>query len=295
MLRARQALHLPSKRRRRIARQIYPRLIELEYAKRLIAITDLIKPAFAPFLAQLPGLMATHARERAPRTDAGETKTTRLLVEQARQNMDRAFDRSGINKLAREFAQRTSTANRIQLGDQLSSALGSNIYMSDARIAPIIDGFVDTNAALVTNIGQETASKIERETLQAFQDGTLHTDLAARLEDVLGFSEDRAKLVARDQIGKLYGQVNATRQREVGITRFTWRTVGDERVREEHEDRDGEVYSYDDPPDGELPGEPIQCRCTADPVFDDILDGTDESEESDPGSDDLPADDSAEG
>jgi uncharacterized protein with gpF-like domain len=51
-----------------------------------------------------------------------------------------------------------------------------------------------------------------------------------------------------------------------------WRTVGDERVRPSTRIATAKRTRYDDPPDGELPGEPIQCRCSAEPVFDDILD-----------------------
>lgn len=96
-------------------------------------------------------------------------------------------------------------------------------------------------------------------------------ELAEELVERFDFHEEHAAFVARDQVGKLNGQSNAARQQALGLTRFTWRTSGDERVREEHAERDGEVYSYDDPPDGELPGEPINCRCSAEPIFDDIL------------------------
>jgi SPP1 gp7 family putative phage head morphogenesis protein len=50
--------------------------------------------------------------------------------------------------------------------------------------------------------------------------------------------------------------------------------VGDERVRDEHEGLDGEQFDYDDLPSEGLPGEPIQCRCYAEPVLSAILDDT---------------------
>ncbi len=99
---------------------------------------------------------------------------------------------------------------------------------------------------------------------------------------------DRAELIAVDQVGKLYGQVNAKRQQDLGVTEFIWRTVGDERVRgnpgglypkatPSHWDRDSKTYRYDDPPKGksgekELPGVPIRCRCSAEPKLDHLLD-----------------------
>ncbi len=91
-----------------------------------------------------------------------------------------------------------------------------------------------------------------------------------------GFGERRSKLIARDQVGKLYGQLNASRQKDIGVEKFTWRTVGDERVRDEHEALDGEVFSYDDPPEEGLPGEEVLCRCSAEPLFSDLLAAADE-------------------
>jgi SPP1 gp7 family putative phage head morphogenesis protein len=81
------------------------------------------------------------------------------------------------------------------------------------------------------------------------------------------FTRNRARLIARDQVGKLYGQINAARQQAIGVTHFVWQTSNDERVRDEHEERNGKTYSYANPPDGELPGQPIQCRCVANPIL----------------------------
>lgn len=47
---------------------------------------------------------------------------------------------------------------------------------------------------------------------------------------------------------------------------FVWRTAGDDKVRNEHAMRSGRVFTFDAPPDGELPGEDYNCRCWAEPV-----------------------------
>lgn len=101
-------------------------------------------------------------------------------------------------------------------------------------------------------------------------------ELAEELSDRFDFAADHAEFIARDQVGKLTGQLSAQRSQALGITQFVWRTSGDERVRDEHEARDGETYDYDNPPDGELPGEPINCRCSDEPVLDDIAGAADD-------------------
>lgn len=48
--------------------------------------------------------------------------------------------------------------------------------------------------------------------------------------------------------------------------RYIWRTRGDGKVRSAHAERDGKVFSWDDPPEGGHPGEAPNCRCRAEDV-----------------------------
>lgn len=52
--------------------------------------------------------------------------------------------------------------------------------------------------------------------------------------------------------------------------RYVWRTVGDSRVRDEHATRDGQIYTWGNPPEGGHPGEDYNCRCWAEPIEDGI-------------------------
>lgn len=44
---------------------------------------------------------------------------------------------------------------------------------------------------------------------------------------------------------------------------YIWRTVGDDKVRSRHTERDGEVFNWNNPPEGGHPGEDYGCRCWA--------------------------------
>jgi len=46
---------------------------------------------------------------------------------------------------------------------------------------------------------------------------------------------------------------------------YVWRTVGDNRVRSSHAQREGEVFAWDNPPEGGHPGQDYNCRCRAEP------------------------------
>jgi hypothetical protein len=104
-------------------------------------------------------------------------------------------------------------------------------------------------------------------------------------------TKSRAEFIARDQIGKLNGQITQRRMESIGLTMYIWETSGDERVRGDpggkypnakpsHYLMDGLLCRWDDPavysedggktwidrPDGAVvlhPGFDFQCRCTA--------------------------------
>ncbi|HZG73999.1 MAG TPA: minor capsid protein [Chondromyces sp.] len=82
-------------------------------------------------------------------------------------------------------------------------------------------------------------------------------------------SVKRAQFIARDQCGSILGQMTARRHQAMGVKKFKWSTSKDERVRDSHEKLEGIVFEYTNPPAVGLPGADYQCRCTANPVFDD--------------------------
>jgi SPP1 gp7 family putative phage head morphogenesis protein len=291
LIRAHAMLNRPA-RRQRLPRPAEPALIWREYGE---ALGGLVKPAvfrraFAELLLELPSLMASARRERgdaAPslaqarvyawlaragvRADADEGRRARALVAQARERLRASVSTRAIEELAEKFAENTSTFQRIQLGRQTRAVLGADVFTHDKGLRARVQGFATENVSLIKGITDDVAGKVERAVTRALTSATLHDDLAKELEKSFGYGETRAALIARDQIGKFYGQINASRQQALGLDKFVWRTVGDERVREDHAERDGEVYSYSDPPDGELPGEPILCRCYAEPALDELL------------------------
>ncbi len=265
--------------RRRVPRQIPPRAIERQYAGELVAIVDRTRSALAPLLAELPHLVESAARER--RTDAGETERMRALIERARRDMEGAIRQPELERLARTVADRTQRHNRQELARQVKSALGIDLFTTDRVLAAMMDHFVSENVALIKDLPAKIIGDVERTVTRGITSGLLHRELAKEIDGQFGLGEQRAKLIARDQTLKFYGQTNATRQKDLGITRFIWRTSNDRRVRgtpggaypkakPSHYLRDGVTYSYDSPPEGGLPGEAILCRCTAEPDFSSI-------------------------
>lgn len=266
-------------RRTRMPRQQYPKLIEGEYARAIIGRIATSRAVIREITPQLRQLVEAAQRERsdsATRNDAGESDRLRALLESARKHIEAGSQLTEIEQLARLFAERTSRFQRVQLGRQLRGALGADVFASDRRIPVLVDHFVAENVALIKTIPLDQLGRVEKLATRAFTDGTTVDDFTAQIDAGFHISERHARLIARDQIGKLNGQTNAYRQQDLGIRRFQWDTAGDERVRDEHERLNGQIFDWDDPPSEGFPGEPIQCRCSASPVLDEILDAAQE-------------------
>lgn len=267
-------------RRRRLPRQIYPKSIESEYARTIVGVLEAARPLLAPLLHDLPGMLASATAERrGDRTDAGEPERVKRLIDQTRQQLEQRLPGPEIERLAELFGKRTQSYQRVQLGRQVRAVLGVDVAAGDGpRMSALLAHFTHENAVLIKSVPADFISDVEKRVARAFTSGTRHEEIAADLVERYGIAENRARLIARDQVGKLYGQTNAVRQQDLGIQRFTWRTAGDERVREEHQELDGQEFSYDEPPDEGLPGEPIQCRCYAEPVMSLIASAVDDAD-----------------
>lgn len=136
-----------------------------------------------------------------------------------------------------------------------------------------LDEIVQLNTNLITTVGRahvEHLARVYRERDLA----ALHQSARTKIiQAELGVSESRAKFWARDQSSKYHADTTRTRAQAVGITRYRWVTSSDERVRDEHGELDGQIFSFDDPPitneagDTNNPGGDYNCRCIAEVVL----------------------------
>lgn len=261
-------------RRARLARQFRPKAIEREYQIKLRAIQKTLRIALKPLLDELPQLMRDARKARrvdADRVDIGESRRVRTLLELIR---DRAsLSTAALEDLATEFAQKIETHQRIQLGKQLKSTLGVEVFRDAPELRAVLDAWVTENVSLIKNMPQKTLGEIEGIVNRGISSGKLHKDIASDISARLAIGERRAALIARDQVGKFYGAVTEVRHKSIGVERFTWRTVADDRVRDVHAALDGQTFKWREPPGEGIPGQPINCRCYADPVLDDLLAG----------------------
>lgn len=276
-------------RRQQPARQQPPKTIELAYLRFMLQVLDVAKNLVRRELIEpLPRLVAAGKLDDYEWHRASHENDEERLRELERTDspdevrrraagLRVSFDRgvvpdARLEQSIRDFGQRTADYQGSQLQRQIRTAMGIEVPLSDPRYGERLRNWTTENVGLIKSIPGDMLDEVERELVRGVNDGTRWEVLASRIEQRFGVAERRAALIARDQVGKFYGSVQRARQTNLGIKRYIWRTSRDERVRPEHVEREGEIFEWADPPEDGHPGQPINCRCTAEPILEDLLD-----------------------
>lgn len=247
----------------RLPRMAHPALIATRYSKRvresvLSEAQTLVRVKLVPQLeamaASASKIATTDARE-----DLGAT------VDEIENEYFRKWSRKRFAKVVQPIAQNVEAFHAMQLNRTLRPVIATDVVGAEPWLADAISEFVGENVSLIKSIPTRLFDDLEQQLTRGIADGLRWEELATTIEKQFKVSEARAELIARDQAGKFFGDLNHVRQTELGITTFIWRTSGDDRVREEHVAREGNEYTWSAPPDGETPGEPVLCRCYAEP------------------------------
>jgi SPP1 gp7 family putative phage head morphogenesis protein len=191
--------------------------------------------------------------------------------------------------LLRETAARVSTFNGNERDRIIKSILGVDVFRSEPWLASELNSWVYENASLIESIPQTLLKEVEGITQRGLREGKSSKNLTSEILGRFPVSESRARLIARDQIGKLNSNLTESRQTALGIEEYEWSTSRDERVRESHEVLEGKICRWDDPTvyrdpgssewkskssigafEGQV-GQDFQCRCVALPVLDKLL------------------------
>lgn len=161
------------------------------------------------------------------------------------------------------FHKMSGAVNAVNAKSQ-GSLLG--ITPRDTGVSAFIDRARDKNIQLVEKAHRAYAESVRDIVGNPDNFGLQVDELKALLLERGDVSESRAELIARDQTLKLNGDITRVRQQSAGVNSYVWSTSLDERVRDEHAELEGEVFSWDSPPEPGHPGQDFQCRCVAIPA-----------------------------
>ena len=212
----------------------------------------------------------------------------------------------GGNFLAGIFGigSKVNDFNDAQFQGFVKQALGAQFHPSEPWVNDVLDFWSKTNYTLVKSLAAEGINRLNANVTNAVQNGLTYPEVMREIRKTeASISGPRAKLLARDQIGKLNGKLTQRRQEDAGVEMYVWQTVGDERVRgnpagryptavPSHYAIDGKLCKWGDnsvysevatpphwvPRTGKMPfavpGWEIQCRCSGlpfmEPLFDEL-------------------------
>ena len=176
--------------------------------------------------------------------------------------------------IAQGFVSRGDTQNQAEVSTNLKNQTGIDLagYLRNSpNITEKVNAMTSANVQLIKSIRSQYLDKVQNAVTQALVGGSLNKDLTTQIKALGQTTEKRAAFIARDQSSKLNAALTQARHEDLGIKNYMWSTSGDERVRESHAEKDGQIFEYANPPvDTGHPGHDFNCRCVQIPVFDEV-------------------------
>lgn len=239
-----------------------PAGIEREYVIFLRSIARQVQDALEQAVVPVLGDLRMDGIDDIPESTGWYERLRRSFVEAGA-----LVQLPGVAERVAAFAQRVSRFNDQQWQRILRSVFGVDIFRTEPWLMDVLSQFEAENLRLIRSIPQQALDKLHGKIVQAVRTGKPAAELKKIVRSEYGVTAKRAELIARDQIGKLNGQLTGERQKRTGVQSYKWRGSLDERERDEHVAREGQTFRWDAPPPDGHPGEPIRCRCWAEPVL----------------------------
>lgn len=145
-------------------------------------------------------------------------------------------------------------------------------YYDDEFFGDLTTEWTEENIQYIENTTGSMIDKMAGDFMQLYIAGVavmaLHEQMSRRKQSAL----KHLNFITGDQISKLNAGMYKLEFLDAGVDTYEWVTRKDDRVREWHRNLEGQIFSFDDPPEMESgehcnPGEDYNCRCVAVPVF----------------------------
>lgn len=266
----------------------YPAHIERRYRNRLLTSVRAVGRLTRERIAGILRIYGSDIDDRA-RQDS-EAMIVRAITREItgiRIAAEGLWTDRDITDYAEEIAGQVNLFETRQTARQWKAVMGVDPIFGDQLTQSIVREFSIQNLRLIKNMPDEYLRQVQNELVQAVREGQRAEVFQDLIQERLKVAESRARLIARDQIGSVAGAITEVRQRELGVRRYIWSTSQDERVvgdpngfypeatdpdkHGDHYAREGKIFTWDHVHEDGHPGRPIQCRCTAIPVVEDLI------------------------
>lgn len=213
-------------------------------------------------------------------------------IEAALPDIERLGDVANIFKTIKNLALQAMAAQK----KEIAALFSKEAALYNKKLAENVKSVAKQDVSLllsdindVTDIANQAAAQLET-TVMSFIDavqaaildfkslGYIRDEQANDIETVSQKlkrlnrnKKARAKNAAKQSARNILGNANARNAqnaaKKLGLELYVWRTMKDDKVRASHEEREGVVYNWSDPPEGGHPSEDWGCRCIASPFY----------------------------
>jgi SPP1 gp7 family putative phage head morphogenesis protein len=136
---------------------------------------------------------------------------------------------------------------------------------------------IDANMALIQSLPWGERDEVAHLVSDALIKGQRAETIAREIETMPNISARRARVIARTEIGKAHSALTMARAAGVNSPGYIWRTTRDGGTRPSHRAMEGQFVPWNKPPVLDLmtghAGEFPNCRCYAEPVIPNLVDG----------------------
>ncbi len=254
-------------------------VLELSYFRELKAMITQLQNIVVQELSKSLAKALGQAEARLT-FDTGTVEIERTFMD-ARAIFLKERSDENINQVVRSHGLAVNVRNRENFRRTFKAVMGVDVFAAEPWIEDEVSAFMREDSSFIKSISDEHLADVEQIVFRNVKAGNPPGVISRELRDAFDLISNRARLIARDQTGKFHSRLTRLRYEGVGLKRYKWRTLQDSRVRDDHEDLEGEVFEFANPPvtvergkragQRNNPGEDIQCRCWAEPIFKDLL------------------------
>lgn len=174
--------------------------------------------------------------------------------------------------------QKTMPKNKQEARDNPAASFSR--LAIDANITPkqreiIAEQWGQNLDLYIKNWTEKNILKLREEIQPHVMAGGRAEGLAKVIQENYGVSARKAKFLALQETSLLMSKYKETRYKDIGISKYRWSDSHDARVRHDHHELNGKIFSYDNPPITNRktgarnnPGCDYGCRCIDIPVID---------------------------
>jgi SPP1 gp7 family putative phage head morphogenesis protein len=156
-------------------------------------------------------------------------------------------------------------------------SISINLKFDDKIIQTIAQDYTDNLELYITNFTNQQTQELRAIINENVNKGLRSEQLVAQIQERFDVSQSKAEFLAKQETGLLTATIQEQNMLRAGIEYYMWDSARDSKVRPQHQDLNGKIFRFDNPPIVDLKtgrranaGKDFRCRCVARPVVVDI-------------------------